>query len=89
MVGEFVKSKAGHDKDGLFIVIAEDENYVYLSDGRHRKPEQPKKKRRKHVEFLGQYVQGDFLEKIKNGETVRPEEIKYAMRKYKQVNNVS
>ena len=29
-------SLAGHDKEGIFIIIKEDAEYVYLADGRLR-----------------------------------------------------
>ena len=32
--GEFAFSKSGHDKDNLYIIIKEDGEYVYLSDGK-------------------------------------------------------
>ena len=33
MIGEFAKSKAGRDKDHLYIIVEEKEEYVYLVDG--------------------------------------------------------
>ena len=44
MVGMFARSKAGHDKTEVYIIVAEDEDYVYLCDGRQRKIDHPKKK---------------------------------------------
>ncbi len=45
-----IVSKAGRDKGQLFYVIDTDEQYVYLVDGKSRKLEKPKRKKRKHVE---------------------------------------
>ena len=45
-----IVSKAGRDKGQLFYVIDTDEQYVYLADGKSRKLEKPKRKKRKHVE---------------------------------------
>lgn len=49
-LGQFVKSKAGRDKDKVFIVIGiENEQFVYIADGDLRKLEKPKKKKVKHL----------------------------------------
>lgn len=50
MVGEFARSKAGHDKGRLYIIVEESEDFVFLCDGRLRKLENPKCKRRKHIQ---------------------------------------
>ena len=39
-----VRSLAGHEKDRLYIIIRQDEEYVWLVDGRNRTMEKPKKK---------------------------------------------
>lgn len=52
-VGQFVKSRAGRDKDKVFIVLSIiDEHFVYLVDGDLRKLENPKKKKVKHLKKL-------------------------------------
>ena len=48
MVGKMAVSKAGHDKLEVFVIVKEDNNYVYLCDGRLKKLENPKKKSKKH-----------------------------------------
>ena len=47
-----IVSKAGRDKGQLFYVIDTDEQYVYLADGKSRKLEKLKRKKRKHVEQI-------------------------------------
>lgn len=47
--GSFVYSKAGRDQGDLFIVVDQDRTYVYLADGKIRRLDHPKKKKRKHV----------------------------------------
>ena len=49
MLGEFATSKAGHDKDRLYMIVGEEEEWVYLCDGRLRGVEHPKKKKKKHI----------------------------------------
>lgn len=51
-VGMLAKSKAGHDKENVYVVISIDDSYVYLADGRIRTLEKPKKKKYKHVQII-------------------------------------
>ena len=44
MIGQFAVSKAGHDKGTLYVVVAREGDFVYLSDGRLKTPQKPKKK---------------------------------------------
>ena len=44
-----VLSLSGKDKNTFLAVISADENYIYLSDGKNRLIENPKRKNRKHV----------------------------------------
>ncbi len=48
-VGMLARSKAGHDKGHLYMIIEADGAYVYLADGRLRERANPKKKKRKHI----------------------------------------
>lgn len=82
MTGQFVTSKAGHDKDVLYIVVAEEGDFVYLSDGRLRRPDRPKKKRRKHIQPINAEADEDLKARLLAGETVRPEEVRYAIRQF-------
>jgi ribosomal protein L14E/L6E/L27E len=45
-------SRAGHDKDTLYVVLESDETYVWLADGKRRCLETPKKKKHKHVQII-------------------------------------
>ena len=51
-VGMLVKSKAGHDKDSIYVIIEMDPSYVYLVDGSIRTLGKPKRKNRKHVQVI-------------------------------------
>ena len=54
LVGKVVHSKAGRDMHRSFIVIGIlNSEYVYISDGKLRKIEKPKKKKVKHLNFTG------------------------------------
>ena len=46
-------SLAGHDKDSVYAVVAEEGSMVLLADGRTRTLEKPKKKNQKHIRRIG------------------------------------
>ena len=52
MRGMFAVSKAGHDKGKLYIIIEEENEYVYLADGRLKPVEAPKKKKKRHIQII-------------------------------------
>jgi len=47
--GTIVISNAGHDKDNFFVVTDIKDNFAYISDGKHKKLINPKKKSLKHL----------------------------------------
>ena len=51
-VGMLARSKAGHDKGHVYVILKADEAYVYLVDGVIRTLEKPKKKKKKHVQVI-------------------------------------
>lgn len=51
LTGCFAQSLAGHDKCTVYIIVDIDDKYVYLSDGKNRLIENPKKKKIKHVQI--------------------------------------
>ncbi len=48
--GMLVKSKAGRDKDHIYVVIRVDGEYVYAADGAARPLRRMKKKNKKHLQ---------------------------------------
>lgn len=52
MTGMLASSKAGHDKNNVYVIIREDGAYVYLVDGKIRTMDKPKKKNRKHIQII-------------------------------------
>lgn len=44
------KSKAGHDKGTLYVVLYQEGEWLYLADGCRRTLDRPKKKKRMHVQ---------------------------------------
>lgn len=82
MIGQFVISKAGHDKGEIYVIVAEEKDFVYLSDGRLKLPEKPKKKRKKHIQPITRTLEDTLTKQLKAGECVQAEKIKYAIRQY-------
>lgn len=53
LIGKVVLSKAGRDKDQLYIIIDQiDDEYTFLSNGKNKNFKMPKKKKLKHIEIL-------------------------------------
>lgn len=52
-VSDLVISLAGRDRDGVFLVLREEEHFLWLANGRGRRAEKPKRKKRKHTAFAG------------------------------------
>ena len=50
--GMLVRSKAGHDKGCIYVVISVKNEYVYLADGKIRTLDRLKKKKKKHVQLI-------------------------------------
>ena len=78
-----IVSKAGRYKGQLFYVIDTDEQYVYLVDGKSRKLEKPKRKKRKHVEQVPR-TESRIAEKIRNGEKVLNSELRKELASFGQ-----
>jgi len=50
---DIVLSLAGRDKGMLMLAVGEDGNFLLLSNGRGRRAEKPKRKRRRHTSYQG------------------------------------
>jgi hypothetical protein len=76
--GDVVRSVAGHDKNELFLILREEGDFLWLVDGKSRKIEAPKKKRRKHVVSEGFWTH-PVAGRLKDGEPVLDSEIRKAL----------
>ncbi len=75
-IGQFVKSKAGRDKDSVLIVISIiDEQHVMVVDGNLRKLINPKKKKVKHLIKCGD-IDTEFKIKIEEGTYMNDAELR-------------
>ena len=52
-MNQLAVSLAGHDKDSVYAVVADEGSMVLLADGRTRTLEKPKKKNQKHIRRIG------------------------------------
>lgn len=80
LIGRFALSKVGHDKNVLYVIIAQDAKYLYLCDGKFHTLEKPKKKFLRHVAVYKDCVESELQQRIINKEKVFDHEIKYAIR---------
>lgn len=81
MIGELATSKAGHDKDRLYMIVGEERECVYLCDGRLRGVEHPKKKKKKHIQIIHSSAQDTLIQIIKQNLPGERDEIDRQIRK--------
>ena len=84
MIGMLAVSRAGHDKGALYVVVGCEGDFVYLCDGRLKLMASPKKKRLKHIQPVNRQVDKELLHRLKTGKMVRDEEIKFAIKQYRE-----
>ena len=68
-ISDVVQSLAGHDQGKLFYVIAVENDYVHLANGKDRSLDKPKRKKRKHVQKVLR-SETRVAEKIRSGDKV-------------------
>ena len=73
-----VKSIAGRDAGSLFFVLATEGDFLLLADGKRRRVETPKRKRRKHVALVGE-SHSLVAEKIRSSEKITNSELRKAI----------
>ena len=90
MIGMFAISLAGHDKGQMYVILNEEDEYFYLSDGALRPVQKPKKKRKKHVQPVKSGLNQTLTYKLQNKQLIYNEEIKFAIkeRRKQEVANV-
>ena len=81
MIGELATSKAGHDKDRLYMIVGEEGECVFLCDGRLRGVEHPKKKKKKHIQIIHSSAQDTLIQTIKQNLPGERDEINRQIRK--------
>ena len=73
-----VKSTAGRDEGDLFFVLDTQEEFLLLADGKRRRVENPKRKKCKHVAYVGE-SHSVVAEKIRSSEKITNSELRKAL----------
>lgn len=80
MLGMFAVSRAGHDKGRMYLVVRDEGDVVYLADGKMRTLENPKTKKKKHLQVIKKDIDRILMQKLVNGQKLYNEEIKHAIK---------
>lgn len=84
MTGFLASSKAGHDKDKIYVIIREDREYVWLADGKIRTVANLKKKRKKHIQVIKCFHNERIEALLSEGRNVSDLEIMMVLKNYKK-----
>lgn len=82
----FAKTKAGHDKNQIYFIIKEEEEFVYLINGTTKSVEKPKKKNKKHIQVI-KNLPNEVKEVIEKD--ITNENVKRAIKIYKKLKQES
>lgn len=80
--GMLAWSRAGHDCGQLYVIMDVQDEYVFLTDGRLRPLEKPKKKKKKHVQVIRQ-IPEELAQLTENN--VKNEDIRRVIRRFSNV----
>lgn len=77
--GMLAISKAGHDQNSWYVVLDTEEESVLLVNGKNRTMENPKRKKRKHLQPVNE-VPENLKEALQNNRPWTNEEVKRAIK---------
>ena len=80
-ISDIVKSTAGNDKGSVLMVLDIQGEFLVLADGKKRRIEKPKRKKRKHTEFIS-VVNSPIKQKLLQGEEVLNSEIRKTLSQF-------
>ena len=83
---DIVRSIAGRDAGKLFFVIDTQEEFLILADGKSRRLEAPKRKKRKHTVLVG-HNDSCVAKKIRSEEKVTNSELRRTLAAYGEDGN--
>ena len=83
--GQIVQATAGRDKGGVFCVVGTDhrQERLLLADGKSRKVESPKRKKRRHVLFVAA-DENRLSEKIRGEARITNSELRKTLAAYRE-----
>ena len=79
---DIIQSDAGRDKGKLFYVLGVEGEFLLLADGKSRRVEAPKRKKRRHVLFVAS-EETRVSEKIKGEEKITNSELRRTLAAYR------
>ena len=86
MRAHLIEATAGREKGKLLYVMETDGEYLLLADGKSRRVEAPKRKKRKHVRFVADT--GDRIAiKIRENEKITNSELRKSIASYTDADN--
>ena len=59
--GMIVRNKAGHNIGDFFVLLSVQGSFAYVTDGKHKKVENPKKKNIKHLQRTNSTIELDDI----------------------------
>ena len=80
---DIIQSDAGRDKGKLFYVLGVEGEFLLLADGKSRRVEAPKRKKRRHVLFVAS-EETRVSEKIKGEEKITNSELRRALAAFRE-----
>lgn len=86
MVGMLAVSRAGHDRDVLYLIVREEGERVYLADGVHRTYAAPKKKNRRHIQTVRSGIPPELMEELSENPADADTKIKRWIKLYQKQN---
>lgn len=84
-VGEVVISTAGHDIGEWYIVEETLGEYVFLIDGKNKKLDNPKKKKRKHI-ISANFFAEEIAQKLTSRQNIQDAEVRKALKFFQKQN---
>ena len=81
-----VEATAGREKGKLFYVLETEGEYLLLADGKSRRVEAPKRKKRRHARFIAD-PGGRVAEKIRENERITNSELRKAIASFNGADN--
>ena len=80
-IGMMARSLAGHDRGKMYMILSQDEQYVYLSDGVYRTVDKLKKKKKKHIQ-IDYRISQEIQKLLDEGRPIQNSDVIRARREY-------
>ena len=82
-IGQIVYATRGRDVGQVFIVVAAENGYVMLADGKRRKFAKPKRKKNKHLQATNCFA--DVVKaKLESGQMIGDSDVRKALAAYRE-----